>query len=93
MLPPEENVEYTSQEEVYGMIFDILDQAITNLHNPTLPTAQQFSFGEMIYAMAVMWKAGFVLPIPCVCVCVAYLQRQSEFSKQQGEAALNDPSA
>lgn len=43
-IPPEENVEYSSQKEVYEMIFAILDQAITNLHNR--PTSSQYNLGE-----------------------------------------------
>ena len=37
-MPPEENVEYTSQESVYkDFIFPILDQAITALHEENIP--------------------------------------------------------
>lgn len=40
-MPPEENVEYTSQESVYkDFIFPILDQAITALHEENIPGSQ-----------------------------------------------------
>ena len=40
-MPPEENVEYSSQESVYkDFIFPILDQAITALHAENIPELQ-----------------------------------------------------
>ena len=40
-MPPEENVEYSSQESVYkDFIFPILDQAITALHTENIPELQ-----------------------------------------------------
>ena len=44
MIPPEENVEYTPQQEVYNLIFQMLDQAITALHNP--PATAQYKFSD-----------------------------------------------
>ena len=43
-IPPEENVEYTPQKEVYKMIFDILDQAIKGLHN--IPETVQYDLAD-----------------------------------------------
>ena len=93
MLPPEENVEYSSQEEVYNMIFEILDQAITNLHNPTLPTAQQYSFGEddLCYGGDVESWIRFANTLR-LRLALRISNVNPSLAKQQGEAALNDPS-
>lgn len=93
MLPPEENVEYSSQEEVYHMIFDILDQAITNLHNPTLPTAQQFNFGDddLCYGGDVESWIRFANTLR-LRLALRVSNVDPALAKQQGEAALNDPS-
>lgn len=44
-IPPEENVVYTSQKEVYQMIFDMLDQAVTKLTRE-MPSAAQYDLGD-----------------------------------------------
>lgn len=91
-LPPEENVEYSSQEEVYGMIFDILDQAITNLHN--IPSGQQFSFGEdedVCYGGDVEQWIRFANTLR-LRLALRISNVNPSLAKQQGEAALNDPS-
>lgn len=43
-IPPEENVNYTPQQEVYNMIFELLDQSIEGLHN--IPESSQYNFGK-----------------------------------------------
>lgn len=43
-MPPEENVEYMSQEDVYKTIFALLDEAITALH--AIPTTAQYDLGS-----------------------------------------------
>ena len=43
-MPTDENVKYMDQKDVYDVIFKMLDQAITALHNT--PSAAQYSLGE-----------------------------------------------
>ena len=43
-MPTDEKVKYMDQKDVYDVIFKILDQAITALHNT--PSAAQYSLGE-----------------------------------------------
>lgn len=45
-MPPEENVSYTSQKEVYNILFQLLDQAITELHQENLPAVSQYDLGD-----------------------------------------------
>lgn len=44
-VPPEENVTYTPQKEVYQMIFDMLDQAVTKL-TVEMPSVAQYDLGD-----------------------------------------------
>ena len=90
-LPPEENVEYSSQEEVYGMIFDILDQAITNLHD--IPSVQQFDLGEddLCYGGDVESWIRFANTLR-LRLALRVSNVDPSLAKQQGEAALADPS-
>ena len=90
-LPPEENVEYSSQEEVYGMIFDILDQAITNLHD--IPSVQQFDLGEddLCYGGDVESWIRFANTLR-LRLALRVSNVNPSLAKQQGEAALADPS-
>lgn len=91
MLPPEENVEYSSQEEVYRMIFNILDQAITNLHN--IPAVQQFDLGEddLCYGGDVEKWIRFANTLR-LRLALRVSNVDKTLAQQQGEAALNDPS-
>lgn len=43
-MPTEENVKYMEQEKVYNVIFELLDQAITELHKT--PAKQQYDLGD-----------------------------------------------
>lgn len=45
-MPPEENVTYTPQKEVYNILFLLLDQAITELHQENLPAVSQYDLGD-----------------------------------------------
>lgn len=45
-MPPEENVTYTPQKEVYNILFQLLDQAITELHQENLPAVSQYDLGD-----------------------------------------------
>ena len=45
-MPPEENVAYTPQKEVYNILFQLLDQAITALHQENLPAVSQYDLGD-----------------------------------------------
>lgn len=45
-MPPEENVSYTPQKEVYNILFQLLDQAITELHQENLPAVSQYDLGD-----------------------------------------------
>lgn len=45
-MPPEENVTYTPQKEVYGIIFQLLDQATTNLRKANVPATSQYDLGD-----------------------------------------------
>ena len=43
-MPTDEKVKYMDQKDVYDVIFKMLDQAITALHNT--PSTAQYSLGE-----------------------------------------------
>lgn len=92
-LPPEENVEYSSQEEVYGMIFDMLDQAVENLHNPPVPAAQQFNLDEddLCYGGDVESWIRFANTLR-LRLALRISNVDPTLARQQGEAALADPS-
>lgn len=89
-IPPEENVEYSSQEEVYGMIFDILDQAITNLHN--IPNVRQFDLGEndRCYQGDVNKWLRFANTLR-LRLALRISNVNPKEAQKQGEAALKDP--
>lgn len=89
-LPPEENVEYSTQEEVYGMIFDILDQAITALHN--VPNTSQYNFGsfDKCYAGDVTKWQRFANTLR-LRLALRVSNVNPTLAKEQGEAALKDP--
>lgn len=45
-MPPEENVTYTAQKDVYGILFQLLDQAITKLRPENIPATSQYTLGD-----------------------------------------------
>lgn len=45
-MPPEENVTYTPQKDVYGIIFQLLDQAVINLRKANIPATSQYDLGD-----------------------------------------------
>lgn len=45
-MPPEENVTYTAQKDVYGILFQLLDQAATNLRKENIPATSQYELGD-----------------------------------------------
>ena len=67
-MPPEENVEYSSQESVYkDFIFPILDQAITALHKENIPGSQYTIKSEDDNALEAISTNVVVLPTHFVC--------------------------
>lgn len=89
-LPPEENVEYSTQEEVYGMIFDILDQSITALHN--VPNTSQYNFGDYdkCFAGDVSKWQRFANTLR-LRLALRVSNVDPALAKEQGEKALKDP--
>lgn len=91
-LPPEENVPYTPQEDVYGLIFEMLDQAITNLHNP--PTGiSQFKFTssqDLCYGGDVDAWLRFANTLR-LRLALRVSNVNPALAKEQGEKALQDP--
>lgn len=45
-MPPEENVTYTPQKEVYNILFQLLDQAVTNLRKENIPATSQYDLAD-----------------------------------------------
>lgn len=90
-VPPEENVEYSSQKDVYGMIFNLLDQAITKLHNR--PAKGQFDLGDddKCYGGDVEKWLRFANTLR-LRLALRVSNIDPVLAKKQGEAALNDPS-
>ena len=88
-VPPEENVEYSSQEEVYGMIFDLLDQAINKLHN--IPNVDQFSLAEFdkCYEGDVQKWLRFANTLR-LRLALRVSNVNPKLAKEQGEKALKD---
>lgn len=90
-LPPEENVEYSSQEEVYNMIFQILDQAINGLHNP--PSSDQYKFkdtDDRVYKGDVDKWLRFANTLR-LRLALRVSNVDPTLAKEQGEKALADP--
>lgn len=89
-MPTEEKVKYMEQKDVYNVIFQLLDQAITQLHNT--PATSQYSLGEndKCYAgdkdkwlrFANTLRLRLALRVSNVA---------PELAKEQGEKALKDP--
>lgn len=91
MIPPEENVEYSSQEEVYNLIFQILDQAITGLHNP--PAGAQYKFSDTddrVYKGDVNKWLRFANTLR-LRLALRVSNVNPALAKEQGEKALTDP--
>lgn len=89
-MPPTENVTYTPQKEVYGIIFKMLDQAITALHNP--PAANQFKFkagDDRIYKGDVKSWIRFANTLR-LRLALRVSNVDPELAKTQGEKALSD---
>lgn len=45
-MPPEENVTYTAQKDVYGILFQLLDQAAVKLRPENIPATSQYTLGD-----------------------------------------------
>lgn len=90
-LPPEENVTYTPQQEVYGILFKILDQAITALHNPPTGTLYKFTDTEdRIYKGDVNKWLRFANTLR-LRLALRVSNIDPTLAKEQGEKALTDP--
>lgn len=91
-LPPEENVTYTKQEEVYKIIFQLLDQAITALHNPpTGVSLYKFTSSEdLCYAGDVDSWLRFANTLR-LRLALRVSNVAPSLAKEQGEKALKDP--
>ncbi len=91
-LPPEENVTYTKQEDVYKLIFQMLDQAITALHNP--PTGVSlYKFKETddrCYKGDVNAWIRFANTLR-LRLALRVSNANPTLAKEQGEKALKDP--
>ena len=91
MIPPEENVEYTPQQEVYNLIFQMLDQAITALHNP--PATAQYKFSDTndrVYKGDVDKWLRFANTLR-LRLALRVSNVDPALAKEQGEKALKDP--
>lgn len=91
-LPPEENVEYTPQKEVYNLIFQLLDQAITALHNP--PTGSLYKFSDSddrVYKGDVESWLRFANTLR-LRLALRVSNVDPALAKEQGEKALQDES-
>ena len=91
-MPPTENVTYTPQKEVYDIIFKLLDQAITGLHNP--PAVDQYSFSaedDRIYGGKVEPWIRFANTLR-LRLALRVSNVAPEVAREQGEKALSDPS-
>lgn len=91
-LPPEENVAYTKQEDVYKIIFQLLDQAITALHNP--PTGGSLykftSSQDLCYKGDVNAWMRFANTLR-LRLALRVSNANPALAKEQGEKALKDP--
>lgn len=91
-LPPEENVNYTPQKEVYNLIFQLLDQAITALHNPPAVSLYKFSDSDdRIYKGDVESWLRFANTLR-LRLALRVSNVDPTLAKEQGEKALQDPS-
>lgn len=89
-MPPTENVTYTPQKEVYNIIFELLDQAITALHNP--PTKDQYTFkaeDDRIYKGDVKAWIRFANTLR-LRLALRISNVAPDVAKTQGEKALSD---
>lgn len=90
-LPPEENVEYTPQAEVYELIFEMLDQAITALHNPPAGTLYKFSeSNDRVYKGDVDSWLRFANTLR-LRLALRVSNVNPTLAQTQGEKALQDP--
>lgn len=91
-LPPEENVTYTRQEDVYKLIFQLLDQAITALHNPpTGVSLYKFTSSEdLCYGGDVDSWLRFANTLR-LRLALRVSNVAPALAKEQGEKALKDP--
>ena len=91
-LPLEENVAYTKQEDVYKIIFQLLDQAITALHNPpTGVSLYKFSSSEdLCYKGDVDAWLRFANTLR-LRLALRISNVNPTLAEEQGEKALGDP--
>lgn len=90
-LPPEENVAYTKQEDVYKIIFQLLDQSITALHNP--PAGSLYKFGpleDLCYKGNVESWLRFANTLR-LRLALRVSNAAPTLAREQGEKALKDP--
>ena len=91
-MPPEENVSYTPQKDVYNILFQLLDQAITELHQENLPAVSQYDLGanDNCYVWYV-YKWRRFANSRRLRLALRVSNVNPELAQTQAKAALTDP--